>query len=347
MNGRLRRPPGSCTLRSWQPSASCERLRVQEQTDDVQFGAGRAAVRSRVMDEFSSRRAADAGARRTERRQGERRRAAAGPTTRAHPLLPVMGDAWAIVGSIVVLYLFLLGLNAFSPRGAGRHRDRPHARGRVAGPRLAPDRGGRIRQPAGPRAPRLLARCPSRSQSTARFNGPPDSAQGGYACGLVAERIDSPGAAVSLRAPPPLERPLEVRRGVGRLRRAARRRGAGGRGRAGRLRRRGPGARRARRCSAGRRGGLLRHQSSVPNLLGVRPASLAGRGHRRTPGPGRRPSTSSRRSGRCRRRRNRAEKRQVASPCPRVARCAGRRVQPFGLFLFVVFFAVFFVWAAD
>ena len=45
-----------------------------------------------------------------------------------------------------------------------------------------------------------------------RFNGPPDSAQGGYACGLVAERIDSASAAVSLRAPPPLERPLEVRR---------------------------------------------------------------------------------------------------------------------------------------
>jgi hypothetical protein len=45
-----------------------------------------------------------------------------------------------------------------------------------------------------------------------RFNGPPDSAQGGYACGLVAERIDAPAAAVSLRAPPPLDTPLEVRR---------------------------------------------------------------------------------------------------------------------------------------
>jgi len=48
-----------------------------------------------------------------------------------------------------------------------------------------------------------------------RFNGPPDSAQGGYACGLLASRIDSPGAAVSLRAPPPLETPLDVRRGDG------------------------------------------------------------------------------------------------------------------------------------
>ena len=45
-----------------------------------------------------------------------------------------------------------------------------------------------------------------------RFNGPPDSAQGGYACGVVAERIHSASAAVSLRAPPPLDRPLEVRR---------------------------------------------------------------------------------------------------------------------------------------
>lgn len=45
-----------------------------------------------------------------------------------------------------------------------------------------------------------------------RFRGPPDSAQGGYACGLVAERVEGPCAAVSLRAPPPLERPLLRRR---------------------------------------------------------------------------------------------------------------------------------------
>ncbi len=46
-----------------------------------------------------------------------------------------------------------------------------------------------------------------------RFNGPPDSAQGGYACGLVAERVDAPVASVSLRRPPPLERSLVVQRG--------------------------------------------------------------------------------------------------------------------------------------
>ena len=46
-----------------------------------------------------------------------------------------------------------------------------------------------------------------------RFNGPPDSAQGGCACGVVAERIDAPVASVSLRRPPPLERPLAVHRG--------------------------------------------------------------------------------------------------------------------------------------
>jgi len=45
-----------------------------------------------------------------------------------------------------------------------------------------------------------------------RFNGPPDSGHGGYSCGLVAALIDSPAAAVSLRRPPPLERPLDVRR---------------------------------------------------------------------------------------------------------------------------------------
>jgi hypothetical protein len=46
-----------------------------------------------------------------------------------------------------------------------------------------------------------------------RFRGPPDSAQGGYACGLVAERLEGPCAAVTLRLPPPLDQPLEAQRG--------------------------------------------------------------------------------------------------------------------------------------
>jgi hypothetical protein len=46
----------------------------------------------------------------------------------------------------------------------------------------------------------------------ARFNGPPSSANGGYTCGLVAGLIGGDEAAVSLRAPPPLERPLAVLR---------------------------------------------------------------------------------------------------------------------------------------
>jgi hypothetical protein len=44
----------------------------------------------------------------------------------------------------------------------------------------------------------------------ARFNGPSGSANGGYTCGLVAGLLDSEVASVSLRAPPPLERPLLV-----------------------------------------------------------------------------------------------------------------------------------------
>lgn len=43
-----------------------------------------------------------------------------------------------------------------------------------------------------------------------RFNGPPHSGQGGYSAGLLAERIPSSCAAVSLRLPPPLDTPLEV-----------------------------------------------------------------------------------------------------------------------------------------
>ena len=44
-----------------------------------------------------------------------------------------------------------------------------------------------------------------------RFNGPPDSANGGYACGVVADAI-GPAARVSLRAPPPLDVPLHFER---------------------------------------------------------------------------------------------------------------------------------------
>jgi hypothetical protein len=43
-----------------------------------------------------------------------------------------------------------------------------------------------------------------------RFRGPPESGQGGYSCGLVAERIEGECATVSLRKPPPLERTLRV-----------------------------------------------------------------------------------------------------------------------------------------
>jgi len=45
----------------------------------------------------------------------------------------------------------------------------------------------------------------------ARFNGPPDSGNGGYACGRLAAGIKGP-AEVELRAPPPLERVLTVER---------------------------------------------------------------------------------------------------------------------------------------
>ena len=44
-----------------------------------------------------------------------------------------------------------------------------------------------------------------------RFNGPPDSAHGGYACAVAAQFLDW-SAEVTLRRPPPLEQPLEVQR---------------------------------------------------------------------------------------------------------------------------------------
>jgi hypothetical protein len=44
-----------------------------------------------------------------------------------------------------------------------------------------------------------------------RFNGPPATANGGYACGVLARHVDGP-AAVSLRRPVPLGTPLELER---------------------------------------------------------------------------------------------------------------------------------------
>jgi hypothetical protein len=42
-----------------------------------------------------------------------------------------------------------------------------------------------------------------------RFHGPPDSANGGYTCGLLAAHVDGP-AEVTLRVPPPLGRELTI-----------------------------------------------------------------------------------------------------------------------------------------
>lgn len=48
---------------------------------------------------------------------------------------------------------------------------------------------------------------------SSRFNGPPDSGNGGYSCGVLAAHIDGP-ARVRLHVPPPLDRALEVRPGA-------------------------------------------------------------------------------------------------------------------------------------
>ena len=51
----------------------------------------------------------------------------------------------------------------------------------------------------------------------AEFNGPPDSGNGGYTCGRVAQLLDGEVAEVSLRTPPPLDAPLQVVRDGGRV----------------------------------------------------------------------------------------------------------------------------------
>jgi hypothetical protein len=43
-----------------------------------------------------------------------------------------------------------------------------------------------------------------------RFRGPLESANGGYACGMLASFVDAEAVEVTLRLPPPLDRPLDV-----------------------------------------------------------------------------------------------------------------------------------------
>lgn len=48
-----------------------------------------------------------------------------------------------------------------------------------------------------------------------RFNGPPESGNGGYTCGRLAAFVDAPAVEVTLRLPPPLGRELVVERDGG------------------------------------------------------------------------------------------------------------------------------------
>ena len=55
-----------------------------------------------------------------------------------------------------------------------------------------------------------MASAPRRVVIDPRFNGPPESANGGYACGVVAGALTDGPARVTLRRPPPLGLPLDV-----------------------------------------------------------------------------------------------------------------------------------------
>ena len=50
---------------------------------------------------------------------------------------------------------------------------------------------------------------PETIEIAARYNGPPGSANGGYAAGVFAALLDGP-AEVNLRSPPPLDKPIRV-----------------------------------------------------------------------------------------------------------------------------------------
>ena len=48
-----------------------------------------------------------------------------------------------------------------------------------------------------------------------QFNGPPGSANGGYAAGLLAQELDAETVEATLRAPPPMDVPLRIERADG------------------------------------------------------------------------------------------------------------------------------------
>lgn len=60
----------------------------------------------------------------------------------------------------------------------------------------------------------IYVRMPDSLVIPRRFNGPPGTGHGGYTCGSVAALLDGP-AEVELRAPPPLDTPLDVIRADG------------------------------------------------------------------------------------------------------------------------------------
>jgi hypothetical protein len=58
----------------------------------------------------------------------------------------------------------------------------------------------------------MVTPVPDQVTIESRFRGPVDSGNGGYSCGILAHFLAPGSAEVTLRLPPPLERPLEVER---------------------------------------------------------------------------------------------------------------------------------------
>jgi hypothetical protein len=68
---------------------------------------------------------------------------------------------------------------------------------------------------AGTRAREILRDVAETLTIDPRFNGPPDSGNGGYTCGRLASFVDADAVEVTLRLPPPIGRALEVERDGG------------------------------------------------------------------------------------------------------------------------------------
>jgi len=114
-------------------------------------------------------------------------------------VIPCASDPETALGAVSELRALIGERSGPILRAAARAQCRAAAQGRVWGRALDPEQGS------------MSAISGHTVVIERRFHGPPGSGHGGYTCGLLARELDG-AVQVSLRSPPPLDRPLAIER---------------------------------------------------------------------------------------------------------------------------------------